>query len=155
MRISVRFRWGLYVVFSLMFVTGVVWFLADWQKSATGSDTWQAISAWLLLVHGGGAMATLMLLGALLPVHVYRAWRGKRNRTSGAAMVALNSLLITTSFGLYYIGSEAIRPWMSNIHIAAGLCLPALLVGHIALGRRSRSRCGGALAPSEEDSPLN
>jgi len=124
----------------LMFVTGVVWLVADWQKrTPTGSDVWQAIAAWQLMVHGGGAMVTLLLLGALLPVHAYRAWRGKRNRTSGTVMVTLNLALITTSFGLYYAGSEAIRPWVSDIHIAAGLCLPVFLIVHIVLGRRTSS----------------
>jgi hypothetical protein len=137
LRLSIGFRRGLYAVLTVMFVTGVAWWVADWQKAMTDSDGWQAIAAWLLMVHGAGAMATLLLLGALLPLHVYRAWRAKRNRASGAIMVTLNSVLITTAFGLYYSGSEAIRPWMSDIHITAGLCLPVLFLVHIVLGRRA------------------
>src|SRR5262249_44260524 len=110
-----------------------------WQKSTTGSEGFQAIAAWLLMVHGGGAMVTLLLLGALLPVHVYRGWRGKRNRMSGTLMVMLNTMLIATSFALYYAGSETIRFWVSDIHIAAGFCLPLLLVMHVVLGRRTLS----------------
>ena len=85
-------------------------------------------------------MVTLMLFGALLPVHVNRAWRGKRNRVSGTIMVTLNAVLVATSFALYYTGSEALRPWMSDLHIATGLCLPAVLVAHIVLGRRGSSQ---------------
>ena len=140
MRLSWPFRWGLYAALALMFATGLAWLVADWQKSVAGGDVWQAIAAWLLMVHGGGAMATLLLLGALLPVHSYRAWRGKRNRTSGAIMVTLNSVLIATSFGLYYNGSEVIRPWISDIHIAIGVCLPVFLLVHIVLGRRTSSK---------------
>jgi hypothetical protein len=138
LRLSSGFRLGLYAVLTLLFVTGVAWLVADWQKAILASDTWQAIAAWSLMVHGGGAMAILLLLGALLPLHVYRAWRGRRNRASGALMVTLNSVLIATAFGLYYSGSDAIRFWTSNIHIAVGLLLPVFLVAHIALGRRSR-----------------
>jgi heme A synthase len=123
-----------------MFATGAAWLIADWQKTASGEDIWQTSTAWLLMLHGGGAMATLLLLGALMPVHAYRAWRSKKNRASGAVMVTLNTLLVATLFGLYYMGSEAIRPWMSNIHIAAGFCLPVILVLHITLGRRASSR---------------
>jgi len=54
-------------------------------------------------------------------------------------MITLNAVLITTSFGLYYMGSEAIRPWLSDIHIAAGICFPIFLVVHIVLGRRATS----------------
>src|SRR5262249_37429825 len=97
-------------------------------------------AAWLLMLHGGGAMATLMLLGALLPLHAYRAWRSKRNRTSGMVIAALNFLLIATSFGLYYASSEAVRPGMSNVHIAVVRCLPFVLVLHIVLGRRASER---------------
>jgi hypothetical protein len=120
-----------------MFGTGVVWLAADWQKSSPKGDVWQTIAAWLLMVHGGGAMATLMLLGALVPLHMYRGWRAKRNRVIGGVMVLVNALLIATSFGLYYVGSDAIRPWLSDIHIGAGFCLPLLLALHILFGRRS------------------
>lgn len=140
MRLNPRFRWALYAAFALLFVTGAVWLVVDWQKSISDKEYWQTSAAWLLMLHGGLAMATLLLLGALLPLHAHRAWRSKRNRISGATMLASNSVLIATSFGLYYAGSEAIRPWMSDIHIATGLCLPVLLVLHIALGRRTSSR---------------
>jgi cyanate permease len=120
-----------------MFVTGVVWLAADWQKSGPQGDVWQTIATWLLMVHGGGAMASLLFIGALVPLHINRGWRAKRNRSSGSVMVLANAVLIATSFGLYYVGSDAIRPWMSDIHIAAGFCLPVLLAVHILLGRRT------------------
>jgi hypothetical protein len=41
-----------------------------------------------------------------------------------------------TSFGLYYAGSETMRPWMSDIHTALGLLLPVLLFVHVFIGRR-------------------
>jgi hypothetical protein len=137
LQLSCWFRRALYSVLTLMFVTGVVWLAADWQKSGPQGDLWQSIAAWLLMVHGGGAMATLLFIGALVPLHMYRGWRAKRNRISGGAMALENAVLIATSFGLYYVGSDVIRPWMSDIHIGAGFCLPLLLVVHIMLGRRS------------------
>jgi ABC-type antimicrobial peptide transport system permease subunit len=85
-------------------------------------------------------MVTLLLLGALLPIHVSRAWRGKRNRASGAIIITLNAVLVTASFGLYYTASEAQRPWISNVHLSVGLSLPVFLIMHIALGRRTPSQ---------------
>ena len=137
LRLSCWFRRALYSVLTLMFVTGVGWLAADWQKSSPQGDVWQTIAAWLLMVHGGGAMATLLLIGALVPLHMHRGWRAKRNRISGGVMALENAVLIATSFGLYYVGSDAIRPWMSDIHIGAGFGLPLLLVVHILLGRRT------------------
>ena len=146
LQLSCLFRRALYVAVTLMFVTGVVWLAADWQKSSPQGDVWQTTAAWLLMVHGGGAMATLMLLGALVPLHVYRGWRAKRNRMSGGVMATVNAVLIATSFGLYYVASDAIRPWMSDIHIGGGFCLPLLLLLHILLGRRT--------APKKTQAPL-
>jgi hypothetical protein len=140
LRLNPRFRWSLYTVFAFMFVTGVAWLGADQLKGAAGEDFWQATAAWLLMLHGGAAMVTLLLLGALMPLHANRAWRSKKNRATGAGMVTFNIALIATSFGLYYIAGDSVRPWMSSIHIAAGCGLPVFLLVHIANGRRARSR---------------
>jgi hypothetical protein len=137
-RLSFRLRYALYAAFSALFVSGALWLVADSLKDAADGEGWQAMSANLLMFHGGAAMVTLLLLGALIPVHVVRSWRAKRNRVTGGTMVALNATLIVTAFGLYYIGSELLRPWISNIHLAAGLSLPLLLLVHILRGRLAR-----------------
>jgi hypothetical protein len=131
-----RFRWALYVAFALLFATGAAWLIADQLKDSPSGEFWQATTANLLMIHGGAAMVTLLLLGALFPAHIARAWRGRRNRVSGAIMAATNIALIVTAFGLYYLGSDTFRPWISNAHISVGLALPALLIVHVWLGRR-------------------
>lgn len=133
-----RFRWGLYGMFAILFATGVVWLLADQLKNSANGEFWQATAANLLMAHGGAAMVTLLLLGALFPVHIARAWRGRLNRVSGAAMITFNVVLIVTAFGLYYLGSETLRPWISDVHIVAGVTFPGALAVHIWLGRRRR-----------------
>ena len=84
----------------------------------------------------GAAMATLLLLGALIPLHALRAWRAAQNRISGSVMATFNAVLIVTAFGLYYLGSETLRTWMSWIHIAAGCLLALWFPVHIVWGRR-------------------
>jgi hypothetical protein len=139
LRLDPRFRFALYAAFSVLFVTGAGWLLADRMKDAprTG-EAWQMTAAYLLMLHGGAAMTTLLLLGALVPLHMQRAWRSRINRVTGTAMMTFNAVLVATSFGLYYAGSEMLRPWMSDIHVIFGLCLPALLLVHIAVGRHDR-----------------
>jgi hypothetical protein len=132
------FRRALYVVFAVLFVTGAVWLVADAMKDGASGERWQTVAANLLMAHGGAAMAALLLLGALVPLHMGRGWHARRNRVTGAAMVTFNAALILTAFGLYYLGSEMLRPWASALHIGAGLALPVLLAVHIAVGRRSR-----------------
>jgi cyanate permease len=139
-RLDFRFRYALYAAFSTLFISGALWLAADSLKDAPDGERWQAISANLLMVHGGVAMMTLMLFGAMVPIHLLRAWRAKRNRWTGSVMAVLNAILIITAFGLYYLGGEEVRPWMSNIHLGAGFSLPLLLFIHILRGRRARPR---------------
>jgi len=136
LRLKTSFRYSIYAVFAVLFVTGAVWFVADWQKDISGDEFWQQVSANMLMVHGGAAMLALMSLGALIPLHVLRSWRAGKNIVSGSVMAGCNAVLIVTAFGLYYLGSEAVRPWTSWIHIAAGLALSAMFPLHIVLGRR-------------------
>jgi hypothetical protein len=149
LRLDPLLRWMLYAAFALLFVTGagwlfVGWLLADEMKDTASGEGWQSAAAWLLMSHGGMAMAALLLLGALIPLHVRRGWLARRNRMTGSVMVAVNAAFILTAFGLYYFGSETLRPWASRLHIAIGLAVPVLLVVHVLLGRRSRAR-----APSQ------
>jgi len=122
----------------VLFLTGAGWLVADWQKDISGDEIWQQAIAYLLMVHGGAAMVTLLLLGALVPLHLRRGWRSRKNRVSGSVMVTFNAVLIMTAFGLYYLGSETLRPWMSWMHIAAGVCLSLSFPVHILMGRRER-----------------
>jgi hypothetical protein len=137
LRLEASFRWTVYGVAAALFVTGAGWLAADALKDGPSGDAWQEIGANLLMVHGGAAMAMLMVLGALFPLHVRRGWRARKNRLSGSAMVTLNGLLIATAFGLYYSGSDLMRPWISDAHIAAGFALAALIVIHPLIGHRS------------------
>jgi hypothetical protein len=138
LRLDRYFRRVLYGAVAILFITGVGWILADQMKETDNGEAWQTSAAWLLTVHGGIAMAILMLLGALVPLHVQRAWRSRRNRLMGVAMLLVNGALVATSYALYYAGSDVLRPWISNSHIGFGLALPALLLIHVFTGRRSR-----------------
>ena len=138
MRLNPPFRYALYAALAVLTVTGGVWLVADWHKDPTGPEFWQLLAADMLMLHGGAAMATLLLLGALVPLHVRRAWRSGRNRLTGPTMVGVNAALIVTAFGLYYAGSDTLRPLISDLHLAVGFFLPPLIALHVWLGRRSR-----------------
>ncbi|MBR1088773.1 hypothetical protein JQ621_15000 [Bradyrhizobium manausense] len=140
MRLKSSFRYSLYAAFSVLSLTGAGWLVADWQKDVAGDEIWQMTAANMLMVHGGVAMLSLLLVGALIPVHVLRSWRSGGNRVSGSVMAAFNAVLVVTAFGLYYLGSEIVRPWMSWIHLGAGFALAAMFPFHIWLGRRHRGR---------------
>ncbi len=135
MRLKPAFRFALYAAFAVLFVSGATWLVADrWKET---SELAQEAAADLLMVHGGAAMVALLLLGALVPLHVQRGWRAARNRIAGVVMVTFNAVLVVTALGLYYAGSETLRPWMSDVHLWVGLAFPLLLLIHVVLGRRS------------------
>jgi cytochrome c biogenesis protein CcdA len=136
LRLKSSFRRSIYAAFAVLLLTGAVWLVADWQKDISSDEIWQRTAATMLMVHGGAAMVTLLLLGALIPLHLLRSWRAAKNRVSGSVMAAFNAVLILTAFGLYYLGSEALRPWMSWIHIGAGVSVALLFPLHVFLGRR-------------------
>jgi hypothetical protein len=138
LRLDPLFRWTVYGLVAALFVTGAAWLAADALKDGSSGELWQAMAANLLMLHGGGAMGFLILFGALFALHVRRAWRSRKNRLSGAVMLAFNATLIVTSFGLYYLGSETLRPWASGIHLGIGLGLPVLFLVHVLAGRRCR-----------------
>jgi hypothetical protein len=137
-RLEPPFRFAIYSAFAVLFASGAAWLVADQMKESANGEIWQQAAAYLLMVHGGAAMLTLMLLGALFPLHIGRAWRAKKNRGTGIVMLAFNAVLIATAFGLYYLGSEILRPWASDIHIAFGLAIPLLFLAHINTGRQKR-----------------
>ena len=136
-QLSLNFRWAIYGTFWILFLTGVIWPVADSLKDGPNGETWQAVAANLLMWHGGVAMISLLLLGALVPIHIQRAWRSHKNRLTGSAMATFNAVLIATAFGLYYLGSDALRPWFSNVHLVIGIVLPVLFAIHIVVGKRA------------------
>ena len=136
LQLDAGLRFGLYAIFAVLFVTGAVWLIADRSKESADAEFWQAMSAALLMIHGGAAMVTLVVLGALIPVHIRRAWLSRKNRVTGTVMATANVVLVATAFGLYYAGSDVLRAWTSDVHIAVGLAFPILLTTHIVIGRR-------------------
>ena len=124
----------------MLFASGAAWLggLSEMKEPAKRRNLAARPAAYLLMVDGGAAMLTLMLLGALFPLHIGRAWRAEKNRATGIVMLAFNAVLIATAFGLYYLASEILRPWASDLHIAFGLAMPLLFLAHVKTGRRKR-----------------
>jgi small-conductance mechanosensitive channel len=139
LRLDPSLRFFNYAAFTALFATGAFWLVADQLKASEGEELWQAIAANLLMLHGVTAMVALVLLGAMIPVHVQRSWRAGKNRLTGSIMVAANAALVATAAGLYYAGSDLLRTIVADVHIAVGLAVPALVIAHVALGRRART----------------
>jgi hypothetical protein len=138
LRLEPGFRFWTYAVFATLVLTGAVWLVADLLKDPE-REIWQMVAADMLMLHGLTAMAALVLIGAMIPLHIQRSWRAGKNRVSGAVMIGVNAVLAATAWGLYYAGSDLLRTVVADVHIAVGLALPALVIVHVVLGRRSKA----------------
>ena len=142
MRLSRRHELWLYAIGALIFVSGLGW-LGDhylFAGSADFGDAHAASEPWWLRLHGAAAMAGLAALGSLFPGHIARAWRSRTNYRSGLLMLSITVLLVVTGYGLYYVGDEETRPWISLVHWLVGIMACAGLVLHVRLGKSRRWR---------------
>jgi cytochrome b561 len=139
LRLESGLRFWIYAIFATLAATGVIRLIADVLKNAE-DEVWQTIAADMLMLHGMTAMIALVLIGIMIPLHIQRSWRAGKNRVSGAVMIGANAVLVATAWGLYYAGSDLLRTFAADVHIAVGLALPALATAHVVLGRQSRAR---------------
>lgn len=141
-------RW-LYGVGAALFLSGAGWLVAHYFFAGTGEfgDARNASEPWWLRVHGAAAMAFLIAFGSLLPAHIVPAWRLLKNRRSGMLMIALVSVLVLTGYGLYYLGSEQTRTWISAVHWSVGIVCAGGLWAHVRWGK------SGAKVPTAGDGP--
>ena len=142
---GVRFSWRLnvwfYSVFGTLLFSGIIWLAvhhyAEGHDRFDGQFHW--LETWLLRVHGAAAMASLVILGVLIPRHMQRAWAQRRNRVTAIVMVLLCSSMVASGYGLYYCGDDGFRLWISGFHSVTGCLLPATLIWHIISGRNAKS----------------
>ncbi len=136
-----RLRRWFYGVFGVLFLSGAGWLMLHTWGATTGEfgPEPHPLEPWLLRLHGAAAMAALVILGVLVPLHMRRGWLVRRNRISGASMVVLSGLLIITAYALYYVGGESGRRVAVWAHDVIGLGLPAAITWHVLRGRASRT----------------
>jgi hypothetical protein len=138
-QLSRRHEWFAYVVSASVFGTGAAW-AAFHYLSAPPNEFGGASpgESWMLKAHGAAAMAALMLIGTLLPMHAKFAWRAGRNLRTGLSLLGIFLFLVLTGYGLYYFGGERLRYWTSAAHLWVGLALPLIMFVHVWRGKKTR-----------------
>ena len=137
-------RWHrrcLYGSCAWLIASGALFLIAHYFLRTPGEfgEAVHPLEPWSMRLHGAGAMAALFFLGSILNSHIRRAVKSGRNLYSGWSMIVMLSALTLTGYGLYYVAGESDRPLWSMIHWAVGLLLPAVIVLHILLGRKTRA----------------
>jgi cation transport ATPase len=146
-QLSARHRRWLYVVAGALLLSGLGWITAHYvlagNSLVAGFESGgvpHPSEPWWLRLHGAAMIGFLVLFGALLPGHVARGWRRRPNRHSGVFMLAVVAVLGSSGYGLYYVGDEATRPWISAVHWVTGLAAGAGLALHATYGKRAVRR---------------
>lgn len=140
MRLGTAHQTYLYATGGLLVLSGALWLLFHYFVRMPGEfgDQAHALEPWWLVLHGLSAAAFLIGFGSVLPGHVRRAWKGRRNRLSGTAFFAGLVTLVASGYLLYYTGEEAIRAALSMLHWIVGLAIPVAMGWHVWRGRAWR-----------------
>lgn len=132
-------EWSVYVSFCVLIATGVAWLLLDSFVRVAGEFGAERHPAehWALIAHGIAAYAFLIVAGAMIPVHITLGWNTGRNLKTGLTLAGTLVLLAVTALGLYYLGDEVGRSWVSAVHWSIGLASVPVLLIHALRGRRA------------------
>jgi hypothetical protein len=154
MRLSRHHRQWIYAAGGSLVASGIGWLIAHYLLVEAGSfgETHHPSEPWWLRLHGAAVMAFLVVLGTILPGHVTRAWSLRKNCTqsvrrnvvTGTLMLSLVAVLALTGYGLYYSGSEELRPYISTGHWVLGLAAAAGFYQHLRGRLQRRSQRGPA-----------
>lgn len=131
-----------YAATAALVLSGLAWLLLHYflRREGDFGPMPNPLEHPMLAVHGAAAMLGLFVLGSLLPVHLLRGWQQRRNLVSGLILLAVQALLISSGYALYYASGDGFRAATSLVHWWLGLGLSGLLIWHIATGRRGRRR---------------
>jgi hypothetical protein len=134
LRLSLFTEFFVYLVFGILLVTGIAWMVFQARL-----DEGNHVSSLMLKLHGGAAVVSLILFGALIN-HVRKGWKSRKNRTSGLTLILAILFLVVTGYGLYYAGDEQLRTLISQWHSWVGLGIVLLLPAHVLIGRAFRRK---------------
>ena len=139
-RLSLLHRRLTYLACALVYVSGVLWLLFHYGVPSQNDfgPARHPLESWWLRLHGAAAMGFLIAFGSLLPRHISEAWAMRRNVSTGVVTLAATAFLLLTGWGLYYLGDESLRGWLSVGHWAIGAAGAPLLLIHLLVGRRPK-----------------
>lgn len=135
-RLSPRRERLVYVVFGLLWASGVGWLVFHYflRQSGEFGEMPHPLEPWWLRLHGAAAFAGLWLIGLLWAIHLVPAWKARR-RSSGIVLSVATALLVLSGYLIYYVGAEGARDAIVLAHWLIGLVLPLPLLLHALRGR--------------------
>ena len=136
-RLSKIHEYIIYLISVIVTISGFVWLYFDFFVRVETEFSLQVhpMQNIFLILHGSSSIIFLIILGSVLPIHVYKAWKIKNNRLSGGSFLLLFTILILTGIGLFYSAVEDNRRILSVLHWVIGILFPIFFVIHIYFGK--------------------
>ena len=136
-RLSKIHEYIIYLISVIVVTSGFLWLYFDFFVRVETEFSLQVhpMQNIFLILHGTSSLIFLILLGSVLPIHVFKAWKTKNNRLSGGFFLLLFGILILTGIGLYYSGVEDNRRLLSILHWVIGILFPVFFIIHIYFGK--------------------
>ena len=136
-RLSKIHEYIIYLISFIVTISGFVWLYFDFFVRVETEYSLQVhpMQNIFLILHGSSSIIFLIILGSVLPIHVYKAWKIKNNRLSGGFFLLLFTILILTGIGLFYSAVEDNRRILSVLHWVIGILFPIFFVIHIYFGK--------------------
>ena len=136
-RLSKIHEYIIYLISVIVTISGFLWLYFDFfvRVETEYSLLVHPMQNIFLTLHGSSSIIFLIILGSVLPIHVYKAWKIKNNRLSGGFFLLLFTILILTGIGLFYSAVEDNRRILSVLHWVIGILFPIFFVIHIYFGK--------------------
>lgn len=140
MRFTVLHRRLLLLALASLALTGLAWTALDlaYGIGPAEAQAAQLAKAWLGRLHGAVAMAALVALGSVLPLHLPAGWKARAHLASGLSVSAIAGALIVSGYLLYYAADESVRSVSVYAHVAAGIAACVLFAVHWFAGAQKR-----------------
>lgn len=132
---------SLWVVLALLFMTGLVLLPGALEMRLEWDLPWRLPGGMRIAVaaaHALGAFLTLLVIGALIPLHMRQGLRRQRSVATGIWLLVILGLLAISGLAIYYVGGEFSSVLASMVHVVAGLAIIIPLTVHAVKGRRMR-----------------
>jgi len=120
-----------YVVFSIAWLSGVLWLVFHYFLQRRGEFALEPhpLEHWWLRLHGLCAFLLLTIGGMLWALHVRQGWRRPARRRSGVAIVLAFCTLAASGYLIYYADEGVARDAIVIAHwiVGLGLIVPILI----------------------------
>lgn len=119
MKLTFLQRFLTYLSILLLLTSGIAWLVLNFIMNHDSS--FRFLIPLFLSIHGAASYIFLVVFGMLLSTHINFNWRVKKNRRlSGIILTAIFFILILSGYGLYYVGNDEFRNFLSYLHWIIG-----------------------------------